>query len=348
MRYSQAEKMETIRIVEGSALSVNRTLKELDINRSTFYNWYHKYHEYGYEGLADKRPNPNRFWNKIPENVREQVVDIALEVPEKSPRELAWFITDTQKYFISESSVYRILKVYDLITSPSYIVISARDKFKCPTKRVNELWQTDFSYFKIIYWGWYYLSSVLDDHSRFILSWKLFTSMSADDVIETLNMAVEKTGVTKVHVRHKPRLLSDNGPCYLSQELNKYLGNLGITHTRGAPYHPQTQGKIERYHRSMKNVINLQNYYSPDELEKEIAAFVEYYNNHRYHESLNNLTPADVYFGKDKKIISMREKIKKQTMTLRRAQNLTKKVRKKDLINLKVSLNFKPKVSKMF
>ena len=152
MRYSQAEKMETIRIVEGSALSVNRTLKELDINRSTFYNWYHKYHEYGYEGLADKRPNPNRFWNKIPENVREQVVDIALEIPEKSPRELAWFITDTQKYFISESSVYRILKVYVLMTSPSYIVISARDKFKCPTKRVNELWQTDFSYFKIIYW----------------------------------------------------------------------------------------------------------------------------------------------------------------------------------------------------
>jgi len=340
MRYSQAEKMETIRLVEESALSVKRTLEELDINRSTFYEWYRRFNEDGYEGLADKRPNPNRFWNKIPENVREQVVDIALEVPEKSPRELAWFITDTQKYFISESSVYRILKAYDLITSPSYIVISARDKFKCPTKRVNELWQTDFSYFKVIYWGWYYLSSVMDDHSRFILSWKLFTSMSADDVIETLNMAVEKTGVNKVHVRHKPRLLSDNGPCYLSQELNKYLGKRGITHTRGAPYHPQTQGKIERYHRSMKNVINLQNYYSSEELEKEITAFVEYYNNHRYHESLNNLTPADVYYGRDKKIISMREKIKKQTMTLRRAQNLTKKVRKKDLINLKVSLNF--------
>lgn len=340
MRYSQAEKMETIRLVEDSALSVNRTLEELDISRSTFYNWYRRYQEDGYDGLADKRPNPNRIWNKIPETVKEEVVDISLEYPDKSPRELAWFITDTHEYFISESSVYRILKLYDLITSPAYIVISARDTFKNPTKKVNELWQTDFSYFKIIHWGWYYLSTVMDDYSRYILSWKLFTSMSAGDVKETLDIAVEKTGVTQVHVRHRPRLLSDNGPCYLSHELKEYLNDRGIKHTRGAPFHPQTQGKIERYHRSIKNIINLQNYYSPEELEKEMEAFVEHYNNHRYHESLNNLTPADVYNGRDKKIISMREKIKQQTLKLRRMQNLKKEVNKKHLINPKLSLNF--------
>ena len=146
--------------------------------------------------------------------------------------------------------MYRILKSYDLITSPAYIVISARDTFKHPTVRVNELWQTDFSYFRIIHWGWYYLSSVMDDYSRYILSWKLFSTMSADAVKETLDMAVTKTGVTKVHVRHRPRLLSDNGPCYLSHELKDYLDKRGITHTRGAPYHPQTQGKIERYRRT--------------------------------------------------------------------------------------------------
>lgn len=340
MRYSQAEKMEIIRLVEDSTLSANRTLKELDISRSTFYNWYRRYQEDGYDGLADKRPNPNRIWNKIPEPVKEEVVDISLEYPDKSPRELAWFITDTREYFISESSVYRILKLYDLITSPAYIVISARDKFKNPTKHVNELWQTDFSYFRIIHWGWYYLSTVMDDYSRYILAWKLFTSMSTGDVKETLDMAVEKTGVTQVHVRHRPRLLSDNGPCYLSQDLKEYLNEKGIKHTRGAPYHPQTQGKIERYHRSIKNIINLQNYYSPEELEKEIGAFVKHYNNNRYHESLNNLTPVDVYNGRDKKIISMREKIKQQTLKLRRLQNLKKEVNKKHLIIPKLSLNF--------
>ena len=101
--------METIRLVEDSGLSVKRTLVELDINRSTFYEWYRRYREDGYDGLADRKSSPKKFWNRIPENVKEQVVDIAPEYPEKSPRELSWVITDTREYYISESSVYRIL-----------------------------------------------------------------------------------------------------------------------------------------------------------------------------------------------------------------------------------------------
>ena len=323
MRYSQSEKMEIIRTVEGSELSVCRTLEELDISSSTFYEWYRRYRESGYDGLAYRKSSPRKFWNRIPDQVKEQVVDIALAEPSKSPRELAWHITDTQEYFISESSVYRILKAYDLVTSPAYVVISASDKFKNPTKQINELWQTDFTYFKVVGWGWYYLSTVMDDYSRYILSWKLFSTMSADDVKQTLDKAVEMTGVDQVHVRHRPRLLSDNGPCYVSGELKKYLERHGIEHTKGAPYHPMTQGKIERYHRSMKNVIKLQNYYLPGELQQEIGEFVEYYNNHRYHESLNNLTPADVYAGRSRQILTDRDRIKKKTMMIRRQQNLS-------------------------
>lgn len=322
MRYSQPERMEIIRIVEGSHLSVRKTLEELDINRSTFYDWYRRYRERGYEGLADQKAGPRKFWNRIPERIKEQIVDIALEYAEKSPRELAWHITDTQGYFISESSVYRILKAYDLIPSPAYIVISARDKFKHPTRRINELWQTDFTYLKIVGWGWYYLSTVMDDYSRYILAWQLSTTMAADDVKRVLDLAVERTGVERVHVRHRPRLLSDNGPCYLSKDLREYLEERGIEHTRGAPYHPMTQGKIERYHRSMKNVITLQNYYLPGELKEEIGHFVDYYNNHRYHESLNNLTPVDVYEGRALEILSERDAIKQKTMMQRRVENL--------------------------
>ncbi|NQU06490.1 MAG: transposase [Calditrichaeota bacterium] len=212
MRYSQSEKMEVIRTVEGSELSVRRTLKELDIPRSSFYTWYRNYLEYGYDGLGDRRPGPRRFWNRIPECEKEKVRKIALDRPELTPRELAWHITDKELYYISESTVYRILKSYDLIASPNYILLSASDKFKNPTKHINELWQTDFTYFKIIGWGWFYLASILDDYSRYILSWKLFSSMSAGDVKEVLDMALEKTGIDKVKVRHRPRLLSDNGP----------------------------------------------------------------------------------------------------------------------------------------
>lgn len=339
MRYSQAEKMEIIRLVEASALSVRQTLRELDINRSTFYAWYRRYAEEGYEGLADRPPRPKQFWNRIPEPVKEQVVTRALEHPAQSPRELAWQITDTDGYYISESSVYRILKAYDLITSPAYVVISAADRFQHPTKGVHELWQTDFSYFKIVGWGWYYLSTVMDDYSRYILAWKLCTTMAATDVMDTLELARARIGLDQVPVRHTPRLLSDNGPCYLSKELRRYLEQAGMTHTRGARYHPQTQGKIERYHRSLKNVVNLQHYYLPGELKQEIACFVEYYNQHRYHEALDNLTPADVYHGRIRERLSERETIKRKTMQMRRTYNLANGGRKNSCRSQKVHLN---------
>lgn len=166
MRYTQAEKMEIIRTVENSELSVKATLEELDISRSTFYDWYGRYAEGGYEGLKCRKTNPRKFWNKIPEEEKENVLSIALEEPEKTPRELVWHITDQEGYYISESSVYRILKSYDLIPSLAYIVMAASNRFKNPTKRVNELWQTDFTYLKVVGWGWYYLGSILDDHSR--------------------------------------------------------------------------------------------------------------------------------------------------------------------------------------
>ena len=318
MRHSQSEKMAIIKVVENSSLGIKRTLAELDINRSTFYNWYRRYREGGYDALASKPPNRRQFWNAIPPDVKQQVVETALEHLDKSPRQLAWYLTDTQGYYISESSVYRILKANDLITSPNYTVLSAKDKFDQPTTRINQLWQTDFTYLKVVHWGWYYLSTVMDDYSRYILAWRLCSGMSAGDVKQTLDLAIAESGVDHVYVRHRPRLLSDNGSAYISGELKEYLSNKGLTHTRGKPYHPMTQGKIERYHRSLKNVLLLDNYYCPDDLKAEIEAFVSYYNHQRYHEALDNVTPADVYFGHAAKIISERQRIKERTMKLRR------------------------------
>ena len=138
------------------------------------------------------------------------------------------------------------------------MVLSPAKTFAHPTHRPNELWQTDFTYLPVVGWGWYYLSTVLDDYSRYILAWTLRTSMQASDVTETLDLARARAWVDRVRVVHRPRLLSDNGPCYISQELADYLDTHGLAHTRGAPYHPMTQGKIERDHRSMKNVVKLE------------------------------------------------------------------------------------------
>jgi len=320
MRYSQAEKMEIIRMVEGSPLSVKQTLTEMAINRSTFYTWYNRYCEHGYDGLVNAYHPPRKFWNEIPPWEKQRVVETALKHPEKSSRELACYITDKQEYYISESTVYRILKAHDLVTSPLYTVISAHEKFPQPTKAVNELWQTDFTFFKVMHWGWYYLSTILDDYSRFILAWRLCEGMSADDVKLTLDDAILFTGIRNVKVISRPRLLSGNGPCYISKALNNFLEEEGIGHTRGKPYHPMTQGKIERYHRSMKNIILLEHYYSPSELEDQISVFVDYYNNYRYHEALENVTPADVYYGRDHEVLERRKQIKQKTMLLRRKQ----------------------------
>ena len=321
MRYPASEKLEIIRLVEQSHLPVKRTLEKLGISRSTFYRWYDLYQRFGETGLEDCKSHPSRVWNRIPDKVRESVLEMALARPQLSPRELAVTFTDERDYFVSEASVYRLLKAHNLITSPAFIVMKAADEFRDKTTAPNQLWQTDFTYLKVIGWGWFYLSTVLDDYSRYIISWKLCTGMSASDVEDTLDLALEASGLEQAKVQHRPRLLSDNGPCYISGELAEYLENKGMSHTRGAPYHPQTQGKIERWHQTLKNRILLENYFLPGDLENQIAAFVGYYNHQRYHESLKNLTPADVYTGRGQTILLQREKTKRRTMKQRRLQH---------------------------
>ena len=318
MRRSASEKLEIIQIVQGSELGVKRTLKELGINRSTFYEWYRNYLDHGLEGLIPKVPVRKTFWNKIPERERNKVVEFALERPELSPRELAYHITDNQGWFISESSVYRILKQRGLITSPAWIVMAAADEFKDKTSRIHQQWQTDFTYFKIIGWGWYYLATVMDDYSRYIITWELCSNMETNDAKRVVGEAILESGIGK---DQRPRLLTDNGSCYISGEFKKFIDEVDLGHVQGAPYHPQTQGKIERYHRTMKNVVKLENYFFPDQLRAALGSFVDYYNNERYHESLENMTPADIYFGRAKQIKSNRHHIKMKTLKKRRKIN---------------------------
>ena len=154
MRYPASEKVEIIRIVEQSSLSARKTLAQIGVPRATFYRWYDQYQTGGPEALGDKPSGPSRVWNRIPDDVRVAILELALEATELSPRELAVRFTDERGYFVSEATVYRLLKAHDLITSPAFIVIKAASEFTDKTTRPNEMWQTDFTYFKIIGWGW--------------------------------------------------------------------------------------------------------------------------------------------------------------------------------------------------
>lgn len=322
MRYPASEKLEIIRLVEQSHLPVKQTLAKIGVSRPTFYRWYDLYCRFGEAGLEDRRAGPKRpAWNRIPDDIRGQIVEMALERSELSPRELAVTFTDERKYFVSEASVYRLLKALGLITSPAFIVMKAADEFKDKTTAPNQLWQTDFTYLKVTGWGWFYLSTILDDFSRYIVAWKLCTTMKADDVTDTLELALAAAGLDEADAQRRPRLLSDNGSSYVASDLADWLEEQGMDHVRGAPYHPMTQGKIERWHQTLKNRILLDHYYLPGDLEAEIDAFVGNYNHLRYHESLGNLTPADVYFGRSQTILLERERIKRQTFEQRRLQH---------------------------
>jgi putative transposase len=321
MRYTASEKLEIIRLVEQSHLSLRRTLGQIGIPRATFYRWYDLYQTGGPDALEDRSSRPGRVWNRIPDDIRDRILQLALDEADLSPRELAVRFTDTQSYFVSEASVYRLLKAHNLITSPAFVVMKAADEFKDKTTAPNQLWQTDFTYLKVIGWGWFYLSTILDDFARYIIAWKLCTTMRAEDVTDTLELALKASGLEQATVAVRPRLLSDNGSSYISGDLARWLDDQDMQHIRGAPYHPMTQGKIERWHQTLKNRILLENYYLPGDLEAQIEAFVEYYNHQRYHESLGNLTPADVYTGRGQIILLEREKIKRQTIEHRRLQH---------------------------
>jgi transposase InsO family protein len=259
MRYPASEKLEIIGIVERSHLPVKQTLAKIGVSRPTFYRWYDLYRRFGEAALEDRRAGPKRpAWNRIPDDVRGEIIAMALDKPELSPRELAMTFTDERAYFVSEASVYRLLKAYGLITSPAFIVMKAANEFKDKTTAPNQLWQTDFTYLKVTGWGWFYLSTILDDFSRYIVAWKLCSTMKVGDVTDTLEMALAASGLDQIDVRHRPRLLSDNGSSYVAGDLADWMSEHDMRHVRGAPYHPMTQGKIERWHQTLKNRILLE------------------------------------------------------------------------------------------
>jgi len=197
----------------------------------------------------------------------------------------------------------------------------AANEYHTKTTRPHQMWATDASYFRVIGWGYYYLVTVMDDYSRFILAWKLQKDMSANSLIEVVQKAVDATGMTDVPVEDRTRLLSDNGAGYVSRAFRDYLRLVGIGHIRAAPFHPQTNGKVERYQQSLKREVNQLPYEAPSQLERAIAGFVDYYNYRRYHKALGNVTPADVLSRKREEILERRKEVQLQTINRRRDYN---------------------------
>jgi putative transposase len=308
---SPSEKGDILAQVENQSQGKRRVLAKLGISRSTYYRWRQGQNE------QKRRFRP---WNRVTPNEERRILAVAREFPELSSRQLSAWITDHEGFAISESTVYRILRREGLVKRQE-IRPEAAKEYHTRTTRPHQMWATDASYFRVVGWGYYYLVTVMDDYSRFILAWKLQKDMSANSFIEVIQEAVDATGMTDVPVEDRTRLLSDNGAGYVSRTFRDYLRLVGISHILAAPYHPQTNGKLERYHQSIKREVNQLPYELPSQLERAIADFVDYYNYRRYHKALGNVAPADVLYGRREDILKRRKEVQILTINRRRDYN---------------------------
>jgi transposase InsO family protein len=297
--------------VENQLGGKRQALMALGVPKSSYYRWR--------RGRPDSG-NRRRPWNRITPEEEDKVLVVAREYPEFSSRQLSVWITDNRGFAVSESTVYRILRREGLVKRQETQLMAAKE-YHTKTTRPHQMWGTDASYFRVVGWGYYYLVTVMDDYSRFILAWKLQKDMSANSLIEVVQEAVDATSMTDVPVEDRTRLLSDNGAGYVSRAFRDYLQLVGIGHILAAPYHPQTNGKVERYQQSLKREVNQLPYEVPSQLEQAIAAFVDYYNYRRYHKALGNVTPADVLYGRRDDILRRRKEVQKLTISLRRNYN---------------------------
>ena len=241
-------------------------------------------------------------------------------MPAWRSRQLAAWLTDHQGLGVSASTVYRILRREGLVKRVEY-QLGAGKEYQHKTTGPHQLWATDASYFRVVGWCYYYLVTVMDDYSRFILAHKVQRDMTADSLIEVIQEAVDRTGMDHVSVQDRTRLLSDNGSGYISRAFQEYLHLVAIRHILASPFHPQTNGKLERYHRTLKDDVNQVHYEVVEDLEEAIRDFVQLYNYRRYHKALKDVTPADVLEHRWEEILTRRKEVQRETFERRRRYN---------------------------
>jgi transposase InsO family protein len=312
---SGAARAEVIGKVQNSSLPVSRVLRELGVPRSNYYRWIKQ----------QRSPVPERVpWNRLSEVEEETVLGVARAWPESCSRQVAAWITDNLEFPVSEASVYRLLRREGLIRRLE-VPAPAGGEYRFTTKKPHQLWATDASYFRVAGWGYYYMVSVMDDFSRFILAWRLQVDMTSPSLIGVVQDAVDRTRMADVPVEDRTKLLSDNGSGYISRAFQEYVQLVGIRHIFAAPYHPQTNGKLERYHQTLKRSVNQVLHDVPKDLQRAISEFGEFYNFRRYHKALKDVTPSDMLEGRRDQILKRRKEAKTRSLHRRKEHNKTLK-----------------------
>ena len=316
---SGAEKAEALTKVASSGLPKRRALGELGVPRSTYYRWLRRKEQ---QGLEDDMGGGNPPWNKLTSQEIDSVLSRAREMPELSCRQLAAWTTDNMGFSVSESTVYRILRREGLVKRPETRLAAGKERHR-KTIGPHQMWATDASYFRVVGWGCYYMVTVMDDYSRFILAHRLQRDMTSDSFIEVVQEAVDRTGMDQDPDRRPDQAAERQRPRLCVQEPSGTAWAWWASSTSSAtPFHPQTNGKLERCHQTLKRDVNQLPYEMPSDLEAAIVAFVSCYNYRRCHKALGNVTPSDVLRGWREEILQRRREALAQTIERRRQHNM--------------------------
>ena len=279
---------------ERSNWPTAKILTCLGIPGSNYYRWCHTIKT---GSLIDNRGRCPSLDRILPEE-EQKIVDYALNHPREGYRALAWMMVDDDIVYVSPSTVYRVLDKYDLLyrwkRSSSVGMPPAK------AQRPDQRWHTDILYLLLTN-RWYFMVTVLDAYSRYIVHWKLLMTMAANDVLDVIEGALEKTP------GEQPQVVSDNGPQFTSHEFRKLIKRHSLVEIKTRRRHPESNGLIERYHRSFREEGIAE--YTPSDYYRAcdvIKQWVDYYNNKRLHSAIQYLRPIDYYRGEPEKLIRKR------------------------------------------
>lgn len=308
-------------IIEESALTKKKTCEILQMNPGRYYSWKRRFENSGMEGLTNHKSSPRTCPHSLLEEERQAIIDYALDHPDLRHRKLAKKMIDDDVAYVSASSVYRVLKAVDLIPEQEYHSKRKADG-KIKVDKPNKMWHTDITYIPVKD-SHAYLICILDGYSRKIIHGELSQTMTAEDMKRILSRAMFKADIFELPTDKRPVLVSDNGTQLVAKSFNSFLKEWNIKHIRTAVRHPETNGKIEVFHKTIKyeNVYVKKQYQSYYEAKEDIEQFIEYYNAERLHQGINFVTPEQKYKGKANKIISKRKQKHKEAIERRKRLN---------------------------
>ena len=312
-------------MINTSRLSIKDTCELLKLSPRRYYRWKKNFEDNGISGLADQDTGPNLPYNKILPEEREAILQAADKYTDLKHRKLVPKLADECSVSVSASTVYRVLKEDGQIPSRDTPGEegSSNEDFDYTPDEPNELWQMDISYIPIKNHDFWYLISALDDYSRRIMSHILSPTMGADDLIEVVDNGILDYELAQ----NPPKFLTDNGTQMTSNRFREYVDGLEVEHLRAAYNHPETIGKIERYHKTVKHEgVFPKGYDDPFAAKKGIKEFIHYYNYERPHEALGQVTPHQMYTDQAEEIKNRREKLKQESLEKRQKINKLREV----------------------